>query len=304
MPVAAPPAQELQVARETAERRRDRLVHQPPIATIDAPVEHRIALLGATAGVLPECCLRGIDQQHRPRVAHVVLAMQEQRLRDADPGSAQRHFGQQYAIRAAIDVVQPGADQGKPTIKSEEILALMAGVDQAREPTRPRAGASQGELIGENAMRLSEGIDFAYAHRAEHGARICLQSRHRQLEIARCQQVVMRGPFEIGAAREKEAPVVIGAGAEIARVADIPHPIVQGCKTFADFLGCVAGAIIADDQFEVAQGLREDRADRVGHVGLAVEHGQANTDQRRWQFQNLFGTMHSLRPATKRCQLR
>ncbi len=86
-------------------------------------------------------------------------------------------------------------------------------------------------------MGLAEGIDFAYAHRAEDGARICLESRHRQLEIAGCQQIVMRGPFEIGAAGEKEAAVIIWAGAEIARVADIPHPIVQGRKAFADFLG-------------------------------------------------------------------
>ena len=267
-------------------------------------MEHRVALLGAAAGVLPECRLPGIDQQHRARVAHVVLAMQEQRLRNIDPRPAQRHLSQQHAIRAAIGVVQPRADQGEPPVEPEEILALMAGMDQATEPARRRTGAGQGEFVGEDAVGLAEGVDLADPHGAEHGAWVCLECCNRQFEIARREQVVVRGPFEIGAAREKEAAIIVRAGAEIAGIADIPHSIIRGREALADFLRRIAGAVVADDQFEVAQGLGEDRTDRVGHIGLAVEDGQANADQRRRQFQTLFGSLHSRCPATKRRWLR
>ena len=42
----------------------------------------------------------------------------------------------------------------------------------------------------------------------------------------------------------------------------------------------VGGTVVADDEFEVAVGLGEDRVNRLGNIALAVVHGNTYRNQR------------------------
>src|SRR6185437_223039 len=98
-------------------------------------------------------------------------------------------------------------------------------------------------------------------------------------EVRRQHAVVMGQPLEVAAARMAEGEVVVGGGAEVAGIAEIAHPRIP-CGVIAADLGCpVAGRVIAKNQLEVAQRLRERGPDGVLEKGFSVVYGYAHADE-------------------------
>ncbi|HEY7089089.1 MAG TPA: hypothetical protein VH518_13425 [Tepidisphaeraceae bacterium] len=87
----------------------------------------------------------------------------------------------------------------------------------------------------------------------------------------------MSVPAEVFTARQLEAPVVIGRGAEIGLVSEISDARVAGDIFLTDLLSLIRGSVVADDEFEIAERLRQQRVDREADKPLAVPHRHPNT---------------------------
>src|SRR5258708_21311056 len=85
-------------------------------------------------------------------------------------------------------------------------------------------------------------------------------------------------PFEVAAPRVAEREVVVRGGAEIVRVAEVADARVAGGVILADFSGPVRRGVVADDEFEIVEALREYRADGDFEIGLAVVDGHTHAD--------------------------
>src|SRR5258707_3923987 len=88
----------------------------------------------------------------------------------------------------------------------------------------------------------------------------------------------MRDPFEVAAPSVAESQVVIGRCTEIVRVAEITDARLARGVIVADFRRTVGRCVVADDELEILERLREHGADGDFEIGLAVEDRQAQAD--------------------------
>jgi hypothetical protein len=146
--------------------------------------------------------LRPVAQQHGAGVAPFVLAVEEQRLRHAGPRAAQRHLRQQHPVRAAVGPVQAGAEERLAPEQAEEVLALVAGVDQRGEAPRRARRVDPGEDVAVGAAHLVPGADLRDPGGAQHRPRRRLERGHGAGQVAGREAVVVRRPLEVRAARE------------------------------------------------------------------------------------------------------
>ena len=114
----------------------------------------------------------------------------------------------------------------------------------------------------------------------QHRRRSLLEHLDARAEEARAEQIVVRRPLEVLAAREVEAAVVVRPRPEVAWVPDVTHAGVPSGVGGADLRGAVGGGVVGDDQLEVPEVLLQDRVDGPREVALAVEDGQADADAR------------------------
>jgi hypothetical protein len=73
----------------------------------------------------------------------------------------------------------------------------------------------------------------------------------------------VRGPLEQRRARQFERAVEIGDGAEVGVVPDVTDATVAAGVLKADLRGAVGRRVVADDDLEVAEGLRQEMVYRL-----------------------------------------
>ena len=91
----------------------------------------------------------------------------------------------------------------------------------------------------------------------------------------------MRGPLEVPPAGLADQEVVVGRGADVDRLADVPDPLVALRVVPADVRGLVGRRVVGDDQLEVLVGLRQQRVQRLGEVLGTVVDRQPDGQRRR-----------------------
>ena len=93
--------------------------------------------------------------------------------------------------------------------------------------------------------------------------RIFIEQPHTALKIGFSVEVVMRRPFEQGRRRQMENPIEIGHRAEIVLMAHIADAWIAEHIVVANLLRAVGRGVVADDDLEIAEGLRQQAFERL-----------------------------------------
>ena len=110
----------------------------------------------------------------------------------------------------------------------------------------------------------------------QHHVWMLVEQANAGFEIGLPVKVVMRGPFEQRRLRQLKDPVEIGHCPEIVLMAHIAYARIAPHIIVANLLRAVGGGVVADDDLEVAEALRQEALHSLREKHLAVVDGQAN----------------------------
>ena len=161
----------------------------------------------------------------------------------------------------------------------------MLGID---DPDRRAVVGDEAARLGVVADRRAVVVDQPGLARAQDDRRLALQHVDAAAEEVRRADVVVRRPFEIATAGALEDQIVVGDRPDVGLVADIADPRVPALIGAADLLGAVGRSVVLDQKLEVAVGLGENRFDRLGDVGAAIEDRYPNRDP--WGLRSVAGS--------------
>jgi hypothetical protein len=217
-----------------------------------------------------------------------MIAIQEQHLRHAEEAAAQRKLDQQSSIGADMVGDQRRALQSVPADHAEHVHASPR--PQACRQSVGLAGPVGAELgvIIHLALGVTL-VDDAYQRLAQDGIRIRLEGGDTLLDKTRANDVVVRRPFEVAAARLLKDEVEIPRGPEIAFLPIVANASVPRGIRLAERWRRVGRCVVRDDQLEIGEGLRQDRFNRLGEVELAVVDGEAYADWRSFMHREAAG---------------
>jgi hypothetical protein len=108
----------------------------------------------------------------------------------------------------------------------------------------------------------------------------CVQILDARPEEGGHDQVILRAPLEVLAAREAEDIIVITRAAQVLGIPVIVDPSIHRCELATDGLGAIARGIVGDHELEISEGLIKDGSDAALQQRLAVVDGHAECN--RW----------------------
>ena len=115
---------------------------------------------------------------------------------------------------------------------------------------------------------------------SKHGRGVAVEHCQTGRQVLGRNQIVVGGPPEVRSARSSEDEVEVSWTTDISVVPHIPDSIVAYGVLATDRLGTVGGGVVADDQLEIRERLREQRIESFAEVFVAVANGQSDTDTR------------------------
>jgi hypothetical protein len=207
-----------------------------------------------------------------------VPPREEQRLVHLVEPSAQRHAHEEDAVGVRVRALLGHLRHHGAAHHPEDLVAHVTPVRHVDQP--PEANVRLGRF-GSGAERVVAGhvavlVDDPRAAVAVDDVRIGVEDGDAPLEVGRQAHVVVRVPLEVLAARGAEAAVVVFRRPEVPRAAGVADARVACGVLAADVFGGVGRRVVADDQLEVAEGLPEQRVDRLADEPRAVAHRHAN----------------------------
>src|SRR5262249_15335529 len=86
---------------------------------------------------------------------------------------------------------------------------------------------------------------------------ILVEQPDKCLEIVGMVEVIMGGPLEEGRRRELEYPIVVWVSPQVPLIASVTNAGVAARILLTDVLGAIARSVVADQDLEVSEGLRQ-----------------------------------------------
>ena len=147
-----------------------------------------------------------------------------------------------------------------------------------QQPVKACGGARGGKLERVEAG-IEHGpflIDQTHLAIGEHDPGIGVEGLHAPGEMLVVPDIVVGGPPEVLATRQMKGPVEVPGGTDVARVAVVADSGIGSGVAQHNLLGLVIGGVIADDDLEVREGLRDQGGQGLVEEAGAVAHRQAD----------------------------
>ena len=192
----------------------------------------------------------------------------------------QSHRRQERAVRVGIGRVGAGRFDDAASEHAHDRLEPVVHTDHAGETGRGIGVVAVERALGDPDL-VAVFVDQAQRRMADRDLGMRVEGLDASGDVLRLADVVVRGPEEVLAAGMLEDPRVVPEDAQVGFVlVDADARVARG-EGAAVFDRVVRRAVVADDQLEVLEGLREQGVQGGRQIGLAVVYGESDRDARR-----------------------
>ena len=277
VPVREPPAGEHPVGRAAFGRRQVLAGNQPEVDPVQVEGRHALERLAELL-----CHSRRASRLLICRVYRLPCS----RISTRRSGSCSRRPRSASCARKRPVGTVKARDQQRAfeRLASNQAEHIDAGVrtqDHGREALRRASAARIAEHAGVVREHLAPLVDVVDRGVAQHGVGRRVERLHRGGEKVWSDPVVVGQPFEQLAARLVEGAREVARGPKVALVAQVANPRIAGGEIACDRFRTIGRGIVADDQLEVGEALRQRRADRVLKEVLPVVDRQPDAHSRK-----------------------